>query len=220
MAKRPPAVERDPGKARKRAVGVALVGVMGAALGYEGAQTIGVRFLGQGVEIVPDIAACGRRFPPDLCERAFALARSAHDAHATRLDTQDACLAAWESCETNGGRWRPTLVAVGVARDGRRLIARALARPRAAEPGDYVTTGAGEAYDPDRRTTSSSSSSSSSSGRWGASSSGSSSDGGASTQAGGGEHVSAGGAPHGVAAHGVARGGFGAIGHGFSSHGG
>lgn len=220
MAKRPPAVERDPGKPRKRAVGVALVGVMGAALGYDIYRGFDAFNPGQAVAIYPDQSECANRLDANACARAFELARAAHDAHAPRETTEAACSAAWDPCEAYGGRWRPAMVAVGVARDGRRLVARALARPRVAAPGDYVTTGVGQGSDPDRRTTSSSSSSSSSSGRWSASSSGSSSDGGATTQAGGGEHVVASGAPHGVAAHGVARGGFGSIGHGFASHGG
>ena len=219
MAKRPPAVAREQGKTRKRAVGVALVGVMGAALGYEVYRGFGASHAGQAVAIYFDRAGCARRLDSADCARAFDLARSAHDAHAPREASDAACAAAWESCEAQGGGWRPAMVAVGVARDGRRLAARALARPRGAAPGDYVTTGVGEADDPERRSTASGGGSSGG-GRWGSSSSGSSADSGATTHSGGGEHVSTGDAAHGVATPGVARGGFGAVGRGFFSHGG
>lgn len=220
MAPRKPTVESDPGKARKRAVGVALVGVMGAALAYEGLRTTQFGGPTQAVEIFPDQAECGRRRNAGECERAFALARRAHDAHAARESNESACLAAWERCEPYSGGYRPAMAAVGVARDGRRLIARALARPRNAAPGDYTTTGVGDATDPARSGGSSSSGGGSS--HWGASSSSSSttSDRGVATYSGGGEHVSSSGAGSGGAAHGVARGGFGGVGHGFSAHGG
>ena len=216
MATRQPTVEADPGKARKRAVGVALIGVMGAALAYDVVKLARPDESGRAVQIYADAAACAPALGAATCERAFSLARQAHAAHAPVIGDEAACLGDWAQCESADGRFRPAMAAVGIAREGRRLIARALARRRAAAVGDYVTAGVGEATDP-----ASHSSSSGGGGRSGiySSSSPSSADSSVTTHSGGGESVSAHGSGAG-AGHGVARGGFGVIGHGFSGHGG
>lgn len=215
MATRQPTVEADPGKTRKRAVGVALIGVMGAALAYEAVKLARPAESGPAVQIYADAAACAPALGAATCERAFSLARQAHAAHAPVIGDEAACLGDWAQCESAEERFRPAMAAVGITREGRRLIARALARRRAAAVGDYVTAGVGEATDPE-----SGSSSSGGGGRSGFySSSSPSADSSVTTHSGGGESVSA----HGSGAdsgHGVARGGFGVIGHGFSGRGG